>query len=248
MLMRHSPVAVALIAPLALLAACSGAMRAKFPLEHEVRAKLHRGMTAEEVLATFGEPPGHHWVDVNRGGKVHYIAPVAARTKPEEGYAGFTVYFDRGRVWDWEVIRMKPAYEHRLMLFPGGRWVLGAMGLGILGVGGYSAFRIMRAKRAEVASLQQAYNASDIPVGDLPPDFRFVNRETTLQTVAERAGPWTRAKKLPAGSSGGEAALVVFEYELPGRGAVIIMPDPPFTRESRIRAVFYRRPTGEIEF
>jgi hypothetical protein len=29
---------------------------------------------------------------------------------------------------------------------------------------------------------------------------------------------------------------------------VIIMPDPPFTGESRIRAVFYRRPTGKIEF
>ena len=233
---------------MALLGACSGAMRARFPLEDEVRTKLHRGMTAEEVLATFGHPPGHHWVDVKRGGKVHYIAPVAARTKPEEGYAGFTVYFDRGSVWDWEVIRMKPAYEHRLMPFRRSGWVLGAIGLAVALAGGYGAVRITRAKRDEVAALRQAYHASEIPDRDLPPDFSFVNRDTTLQMVAERAGPWSRTKKLPPGRGGQEAELVAFEYDLPGRGAVIIMPDAPFTAESRIRAVFYRRPTGKIEF
>ena len=246
--MRRRWVALALIAPLSLLTACSGGLRAKFPLEQEVRGKLHRGMTAEEVLATFGEPPGHHWVDVNRGGKVHYIAPVSARTKPEEGYAGFTVYFDRGRVWDWEVIRMKPAYEHRLMLFRGAGWMLTALVLSILGVGGYSAVRLTRAKREELRALQQAYSTSDIPHAGLPPDFGFVNRDTTLQMVAERAGAWSRTRKVQSGSSSVEATLVAFEYELPGRGAVIIMPEPPFTPESRIRAVFYRRPTGEIEF
>lgn len=143
---------------------------------------------------------------------------------------------------------MKPSYEHRLMPFRRSGWVLGALVLGMLGAGGYTALRMKRARRDEVAALRRAYSASEIAAGDLPPDFRFVNHDTTLQTVAEWAGPWSRTKKLPSGSGEGEAELVTFEYELPGRGAVIIMPDAPFTVESRVRAVFYRRPTGEIEF
>ena len=70
-----------------LVVGCSDALRAKFPTEEEARGRLRKGMTAEEVLATFGEPIGQNWVDVQLGGKVRYIAPVRARTRKGEGYA-----------------------------------------------------------------------------------------------------------------------------------------------------------------
>ena len=232
----------AIVAALSFLSACSGALRAKFPTEDEVRGKLQKGMTAEQVLATFGEPPGHHWVDVKLGGKVHYIAPVAARTKPGEGYAGFTVYFDRGKVWDWEVILLNPSYEHRLLARTSAR-PLAIVGLVVVGAAGYAVFRVVRDRREEEEALRATYRASEIPTADLPSDFRFITRGTTLQQVIEQAGPPSRTKAIELDGN----ALSVFEYELPARGAVVVMPELPFEPESRVRAVLYRRPrTGEI--
>ena len=246
--MRRKLVAAACLGVVALLAACSSVLRARFPTEEEVHAKLARGMTAEQVLATFGEPPGHHWVDVKRGGKVPYIAPVAARIRPGEGYAGFTVYFDRGKVWDWEVIRLNPSYEHRLLALPRTKWALSMAGLVILLAAGYFVFRLVRANRSEREEFQNAYAAAEIATADLPPDFQFITRDTTLQMVFDKAGPHSRDKQFGATETANAAAFRAFIYELPGRGAVAIMPEPPFNAESQIRAVFYRRPqsVGDI--
>ncbi len=244
--MRRSLRAGLLVAVLALFGACSGAFRAKFPTEDEVRGKLQKGMTAEEVLAAFGEPPGHQWVDVKRGGKVHYIAPVAARRRRAEGYAGFTVYFDRGKVWDWEVIRMNPSYEHRV-LPPLAGWVIGLVGLVVAGLAGYTAFRILRARREEEDDLRNAYAARQIATAELPADFRFVTHSTTLASVVERAGPYSRTRQIPLTDDAGQAPLTAAEYELPGRGGVIVIPEQPFAPDSCIRAVYYRRPRAEAE-
>ena len=231
-----------------LLAGCSG-LRAKFPTEEEVRGKLRRGMTADEVLAAFGEPPGHQWVDVQLGGKVRYIAPAAARTKREAGYAGFTVYFDRGKVWDWEVIVMNPSYEHRLFASTTTRSLLGAIALALVGGAAYFAFRRARSAQSERNELLQAYETRAIPTAELPPEFRFITNETTLQMVADKAGPHSRLINLPAkaGAEQKGAAFAAFEYELPDHGAVIVMPEHPPQPESRIRAVVYRRPQRRTE-
>ena len=235
-----------LVVALACLAGCSGGLRAKFPTEEEVRGRLHRGMAADEVLATFGQPAGHQWVDVQLGGKVRYIAPPAARTKKEAGYAGFTVYFDRGKVWDWEVIVMNPSYEHRLLASTRSRSVLGALALVLLGGAGYVAFRRGRQVRSERNELLHAYEARAIPTAELPPEFQFITSATTLQTVGDKAGPHSRVTKLPMDASAQQqgATVTAFEYELPEHGAVIVMPEHPSGPESRIRAVLYRRPRG----
>lgn len=242
-------VAAACLSAVTLLTGCSG-LRAKFPTEEEVRGKLHHGMTADEVLATFGQPAGVQWVDVQRGGKVSYIAPPGARTKKEAGYAGFTIYFDRGRVWDWEVIAMNPSYEHRLLASAQSKSVLGAVAFVLLGGAGFLAFRRARSVQSERKELLDAYEARAIPTEELPPDFQFITRETTLQTVGDNAGPHSRLTKLQVSAGSGQqgASVPAFEYELPERGAVIIMPEHPFQPDSRVRAVVYRRPVRQSAF
>ncbi len=117
-----------------LLASCSNALRSSFPTEDEVRARLHRGMTAEQVLAEFGRPDGHQFIKFEIGGKLHYIAPPATRTAPEEGYAGFSVLFVKDQVWDWEVIRLKPSYEPRLFASQRDRWGVAFVALMLSGI------------------------------------------------------------------------------------------------------------------
>ena len=240
--MRTRPSYVAAAAVLAgglLLAACSGkSVRAKFPTEEEVRGKIARDMTAEQVLATFGNPPGHQWVDVKLGGKVHYIAPPATRTRKEMGYAGFTVYFDRGRVWDWEVILSNPSYEHRLL--PAGlrSWQAQVLGVVFLIACAYGAVRFARSRFGLRTELRQAYAAHAIPTTELPPDFKFLTHDATLQNVLDRAGAPSRVGSLRLENSG---SVSVFRYELPNDAALFVMPDPPGQPESRIRAVVYQR-------
>jgi hypothetical protein len=138
----------------ALVTACSGALRSSFPTEEEVRAKLHRGMTADQVLATFGKPDGHQFIKFEFGGKLHYIAPPATRTAPEEGYAGFSVLFVKDQVWDWEVIRLKPSYEPRLLASRHGKWGIALLVLAFVGVVGTAAVRWAWLRRRE--RLEQA--------------------------------------------------------------------------------------------
>ncbi len=113
---------VALLTAALLLVGCGGGWRASFPTEEEVREKLHAGMTAEQVFAAFGRPEGHQFIKFELGGKLHYIAPPGTRTAPREGYAGFSVLFVKDRVYDWEVIRLKPAYEPQLLGSRQGQW------------------------------------------------------------------------------------------------------------------------------
>ena len=236
---RNRPLTLLLAA--LLLSGCSGALRAKFPTEEEVRSKLRKGMTAEQVLATFGEPPGHAWVDVQLGGKVHYIAPVRARTRPGAGYAGFTVYFDAGKVWDWEVITLNPSYEHRFL--PEGRnsWQVRLVTFLVVTGGLYAIIHALRTSRGRRKELLDAYASRHI-ARDLPPDLRFITREATLQMVLHELGPSSRTRKLRVSDAIPEEEIVAYEYDLPSNGAVAIMPEPPAEPESRIRAVVYRHP------
>ena len=221
------------------LAGCSGSLRAKFPTEEEVRARLAKGMTAEQVLATFGEPAGHHWVDVNLGGKVHYIAPPATRRKPGEGYAGFTVYFDRGKVWDWEVILLNPSYEPRLLPHGARSWQVRLLAGVALVAAGFFGVRFLRAHFSIRKELLEAYVARSLPAGELPPEFRFLHDATTLQDVFDEAGQPSRVRRLPSQNAG--ETVAAYEYELPDDSKLFVMPEVPSQPESRIRAVVYRR-------
>jgi hypothetical protein len=239
--MRLSFLAAALVAVGFALGSCSGGgLRSSFPREEEVRGKLEKGMTAEQVLATFGNPPGLQQVDVKLGGKVHYIAPSATRTRKEMGYAGFTVYFDRGKVWDWEVIQLNPSYEHRLLANGARSWqaqVVLSAGAVVLA---FFAIRYSRTYSSRRKELLQAYAARAMRTAELPPDFRFLTHETTVQAVLDEAGTPSRKSRLPLKQQPGETPIEVLEYELPNDAALFVIPEQPAAPESRIRAVVYR--------
>lgn len=237
-----------LVFALALLAGCSGGPRAAFPTEEEARANLRRDMTADEVFAAFGQPGGHQWVDLKLGGKVHYLAPPSARTRRTEGYVGFTVYFNRDRVWDWHMIVMNPSYEHRLLPAGASSWQLRLVALVAIGLLGYAVFRAVRARASHRTALLDAYAGGEIP-SELPPDFSFITHDTTLQTVVDTAGSASRITRFPAGrdaaaGASGKTAATALEYDLPDHGAVIVLVEPPGEPQSQVQAVLYRRPRG----
>ena len=111
---------------------------------------------------------------------------------------------------------------------------------------------------AVIPDVVKAFEAREIPAAGLPSEFRFITHETRLEEVLEKLGKPSRIVKLPinrdAGlgyalvSSGtGAPAILTFEYDLPYRGAVIVMPEFPFERQNRIRAVFYQPIKSEID-
>jgi hypothetical protein len=238
---------VAILAAVALLASCSGGLRTSFPTEEEVRSKLHRNMPADEVLATFGKPLGHALLNMEGDGKVHYIAPAGTRTAARDGYAGFTVYLHQGKVWDWEIILLNPSYEPRF-IFPGSKPVRILVAALLLAGLVFAAERINRARLRERLALKKAYTTGDIPTADLPPDFQFITSATILAEVAQRAGAPTRVLTLTRRDGTAEMPLKAFAYELPYHAAVIVMPEPPFSQQSRIRAVWFRQPRRVREF
>lgn len=106
----------------------------------------------------------------------------------------------------------------------------------------------MRARSSRRAALLEAYARSEI-APELPTDFSFITQETTLQMVMERAGPASRVTRLlvkrdAAAEKTAEPNITAVEYDLPDRGAVIVLPEAPGEPQSRIRAVLYRRPRG----
>jgi hypothetical protein len=226
--MPRSLRACAFLCALALLGAC----------EDEARAKLAKGMAAEEVLAAFGNPPGLQPVDVKLGGKVHYIAPSATRTRNETGYAGFTVYFDRGKVWDWEIILLNPSYEPRVLPQGARSWQVRVLLIVLVATAAFFAVRYVRASSSRRSELLNAYAAREMPGEELPPDFRFLTHDTTRQALLDQAGPPSRITKLPLK----DGAVEVLEYQLTNDAALFVMPEEASRPDSRIRAVVYRRP------
>jgi hypothetical protein len=100
--------------------------------------------------------------------------------------------------------------------------------------------------------------AGDIPTRELPAEFRFITSGTTIQEVIDKVGPYSRIRKhlahpsfgtgygLSTGPSG-MPMLVLVEYDLPYHAAVILLPEPPFQPQDRIRAAFYRPPRPDEE-
>jgi hypothetical protein len=65
----------------------------------------------------------------------------------------------------------------------------------------------------------------------LPPQFRFISRETTLQQVVDRVGAYTRVRG---------SGIQAFEFDLKDGSAVLVFPEYPFQLHCKIRSVqFY---------
>jgi hypothetical protein len=65
---------------------------------------------------------------------------------------------------------------------------------------------------------------------ELPQEFRFITRDTTVQQITDKLGPYTHLTETN-----------VVRYNLPSGGAILIYPEPPFTSASKVHGVqFYR--------
>jgi len=77
---------------------------------------------------------------------------------------------------------------------------------------------------------------------ELPPDFRSLSHEKTLQQVIEEFGQPSRKVGLiaPPTGRGRGVKFLAYEYQLPYEAAVVVMPEPPGEPDSNIRAVYLR--------
>ena len=227
-----------------------------FPTEDEIKNKIHTGMTREEVVQALGDPASEHRIDA-RTMAATYVPALALLDKFEPGYIGFVINFEDGVVHDWRVLTGEPSYDPSaaaqrpfkwwLIIWPGlfvvlliVRWIRGIF----IGV------PIVLNQRAEML---QSFMGMKI-AASLPADLAFMTRNTTLAEVIQRAGPCSREINFGVNADevgnypliqtkNGTTALRTLVYDLPNSDSVIVMPEYPFTGESRIRAV-YRWPGG----
>ncbi|MGB9473612.1 MAG: hypothetical protein WCE87_00925 [Candidatus Udaeobacter sp.] len=227
-----------------------------FPSEEELKAHLHRGMTMEQIVAAYGEA-GNQMGPRNGKCVFNYLAPLGLRTAQREGYIGFEVQFDQGRVSGWRSFRGNPSYEPphvpSEVKWIGKFYLILFVCLVIFGL-------LVRRGRSFLGelSLVKAFNDREIVTEEMPVEFRFINHETTLQEVIDRVGVPTRMKVMPVDSRQirgsrlietnlGKPAIIVAEYELPNQAAVVLVPEYPFTSENRIRTAHYRKALPDVE-
>jgi TonB family protein len=221
-----------------------------FPSEKEMKARLRKGMSMQEVLAAFGEP-NNQLGPPDSECRFRYVAPFAYLTAEREGYIGFEVQFDRGQVVGWRSFRGFPSYEPlhvpREAKWFGKFYLILCAVLVFLGLAGRRLIRM-----SQDTSLVESFNRHEIATGAVPSEFRFLTHGTTLAEATERLGEPTRVRKMSvdAGkvrSAGfiegddGRPAILVVEYELPSGDAIDLVPEYPFESGSRIRTVHYRK-------
>jgi hypothetical protein len=87
-----------------------------------------------------------------------------------------------------------------------------------------------------------AYAHRDIDISELPPSFRFISHDTTLQQVIDQLGPASRVVDLALRHRDGDTEhFKAHEYDLPYNAAVLVMPQRPFDAEDKVRAVYMRK-------
>jgi len=256
---HRSGVGPARLARMVLIGFCFAAFSCElggdFPTEEQMKARLRAGMTVDEVVAIFGQP--RTGVPRNPGAaRLLYVSPIGTRSVRTEGYVGFEVQLMDGKVQSWRTLTGIPSYAPvtmpREMKWQGYALIAVFIG-GII----YGLYRAFRRGLSEEQLLLKAYQDRYIPT--LPMEFRFINNDTTLQEVFDRAGPPARERKFPIDpklvTSGygyaegplGLPAIVLIEYDLPYHAVVALLPEFPFQPENRIRAAFYRRPLPDEE-
>jgi hypothetical protein len=90
------------------------------PSENELYAKLHQGMTAHEVVSTFGSPL-HKKSERNGSLTMFYHASANQLLDEREGYAGFEIQLVNGRVTGWRILREQPSFRPNTQTPP--KWI-----------------------------------------------------------------------------------------------------------------------------
>jgi hypothetical protein len=237
-----------LLVAIGFLAFCSRAEA--FPSEEQLKYKLRVGLTADEVVALFGEPSGGRAVPcVNC--TFTYIPPLGSLTVEKEGYYGVSIQFDDGKVRDWRTYTANPSYAEPKapLAFRISLWFFGITF--VVGIISKLLIRVMPVAATVAGEVAQAFENHEIHSEELPSEFRFITHHSTLREIIDNVGNPSRVVRVPISAESGlgyalvssntsKAEIVTYEYDLPYHAAVIVMPEFPFELQNRIRAVFYR--------
>ncbi len=219
-------------------------LAAAFPAEAELKTRLHPGMTEQELIAEFGQPATENREQRNAY-SFRYFPSVQLLSNEEEGYMGFEVHLVDDKVRDWRAIRGRPSYAPMKMPVSS-RWTTAFWLLFLGSTFVYASIKVFNRQMNEEQLVRKAYQARDIPVGQLPDEFRFITHQTTVQEVIDQLGPYSllrhhavsqrfaESAELPAGT------LDSYIYDLPYDAAIILLPEYPFGLLDPIRAAVYR--------
>ena len=180
-----------------LAAACSlAATYIGFPTGEQLKLNLRVGMSADEVVAIFGQPSGQRGLSDYRSFAFQYTAPASALTEEREGYAGFEVEFVDGRVKEWREFRSNPSYPSEFKAPRALKWTLWFYGLCAVVLLGLA--RLVRRGGRVIAyrGILDHYRAREIATSNLPHEFGFITHDITLQQVIDRVGTPSRFLQL----------------------------------------------------
>jgi hypothetical protein len=220
-----------------------------FPTEEQLKANLHVGVSADEVVAIFGQPSGQRGSRGHQSFLFQYAAPASALIEQREGYVGFEVKFVDGRVKEWREFRANPSYPSDFKAPRSVKWLLWFYGLCAFVLLGLTRLVRRGGRALAYRGMLDHYRTRKIAAGNLPHEFRFITHDVTLQQVGDRLGSPSRFLHLvipeasPPGfsfvtTSSGRPAIIVAEYQMPYHAPVYVMPEFPFEMTSKIRAVF----------
>jgi hypothetical protein len=136
--------------------------------------------------------------------------------------------------------------------WPEAKWYFVALFAGVW------AFAVLRQFIGGVSEYRDAIDAfvhGRVNAEDIPPDFRSLSHDMTMQQVMVQFGRPSRTTKLavrvakyPKSRQTRLVKFLAYEYDLPYEAAVIVMPEPPCKPESKVRAVYFRRRRNEDDF
>jgi hypothetical protein len=161
-----------------------------FPTEAKVNANLRSDMTTDQVVALFGKPFNGR---PDRCINCHflYLVPSGMRTADREGYQGFEVQFDEGKVRNWRIFTGRPSYDPVAVGPPRAfKWWLISWPLMFIVAFIIAFVRGIPLAMNQRARMLRAFVGMKIPP-KLPPEFAFITHDTTLREILERVGPCT---------------------------------------------------------
>ena len=95
----------------------------------------------------------------------------------------------------------------------------------------------MRPDSEALASFSNSIPQQPAAPVDIPAQFRFITKKTTLADVTRKVGHWNRVRG---------SGRLHYEYDLADGSAVLVGPEWPFGLGSRIRSVMAYRSTNDI--
>ena len=74
---------------------------------------------------------------------------------------------------------------------------------------------------------------------ELPAEFQFIDRDTTIGEITQKIGPYSKVR--------GEDDVQAAQFNLPNKCALLVFAEPPLRPQSRVRGIRFYRDRDFIE-